>query len=182
MALVILDAGHGGTDPGAIYNDRREKDDTLMLTRLVGRYLEANGIDVIYTRTTDIYETPAQKAAEGNMAGADYFVSIHRNSSPFPNQYAGVETLVYNDSGAAGLMAYNINRQLEKIGFVNQGVNERRDLVVLNRTYMPSVLVEVGFINNDEDNRLFDDFLWDTAEAIGKGILQTIYVVNNGSF
>lgn len=178
MALVVLDAGHGGEEPGAIYNGRREKDDTLMLTLLVGRYLEANGVDVIYTRTTDIYESPAQKAAEGNAANADYFVSIHRNSSPFPNQYTGVESLVYYNNGVAALMAYNINRQLEKVGFVNQGVHERTNLIVLNRTIMPAVLVEVGFINNDEDNQLFDDFLWETAEAIGKGILQTIYVVN----
>ncbi len=181
MALVVLDAGHGGEEPGAIYNGRREKDDTLMLTMLVGRYLEDRGVDVIYTRTTDIYESPAQKAAEGNAANADYFISIHRNSSPFPNQYTGVESLVYNNSGAAALMAYNINRQLEKVGFVNQGVNERTNLIVLNRTVMPAVLVEVGFINNEEDNRLFDDFLVETAEAIGRGIYQTIYVIN-GSF
>lgn len=178
MALVVLDAGHGGEEPGAIYNGRREKDDTLMLTMLIGRYLEDKGIDVIYTRTTDVYESPAQKAAEGNAANADYFVSIHRNSSPFPNQYTGVESLVYNDSGAAGLMAYNINRQLEKVGFMNQGVNERTNLIVLNRTTIPAVLVEVGFINNDEDNQLFDDFLVEIAEAIGRGIYQTIYVLD----
>ena len=182
MALVVLDAGHGGEEPGAIYNGRQEKVDTLILTLLVGKYLEMNGIDVVYTRTTDIYESPLQKAEEANATGADYFVSIHRNSSPFPNQYNGVESLVYNDSGVAGLMAHNINRQLEKVGYVNHGVSERRNLIVLNRTNMPAVLVEVGFINSDIDNSLFDDYLWETAEAIGKGILQTIYVVENGSF
>ena len=76
---IMLDAGHGGRDPGAVYNGRQEKDDTLKLTLAVGQILEDRGLDVEYTRTTDIYETPVQKAREANEAGVDYFVSIHRN-------------------------------------------------------------------------------------------------------
>lgn len=174
MALVVLDAGHGGNNPGAVYNGRREKDDVLALTLAVGSILRANGVDVYYTRTSDVYESPYQKATEGNETGADYFVSIHRNSSPYPNQYSGVETLVYNRYGSAARLAYNINDQLEQIGFINLGVNERRDLVVLNTTDMPSVLVEVGFINTDADNVLFDDRFNEIARAIADGILQTI--------
>lgn len=131
-------------------------------------------MDVYYTRTTDVYESPSQKAAEGNQSGADYFVSIHRNSSPYPNQYSGVETLVYNRYSEAARLAYNINTQLERIGFENQGVNERQNLVVLNQTYMPAVLVEVGFINTDADNELFDERFYDIAQAIADGILITL--------
>lgn len=174
MALVVLDAGHGGANPGAVYNGRQEKDDALSLTMAVGRILEANGIDVYYTRTTDVYESPSQKAMEGNEVGADYFVSIHRNSSPYPNQYTGIETLVYNRYGRAAQLAYNINSQLERIGWVNQGVNERPGLVVLNATSMPAVLVEVGFINTDADNIFFDEHFYETAQAIADGILQTV--------
>lgn len=175
MALVVIDAGHGGANPGAVYNGRQEKDDVLALSLAVGNILEENGVDVYFTRTTDIYESPYQKATEGNQVGADYFVSIHRNSSPYPNQYTGVETLVYNRYGEAARMAYNINAQLEEVGFVNQGVNERPNLVVLNSTQMPAVLIEVGFINNDEDNVLFDERFDDIARAIAYGILQTIW-------
>ena len=175
MALVVIDAGHGGANPGAVYNGRQEKDDVLALSLAVGNILEENGVDVYFTRTTDIYESPYQKATEGNQVGADYFVSIHRNSSPYPNQYTGVETLVYNRYGEAARMAYNINAQLEEVGFVNQGVNERPNLVVLNSTQMPAVLIEVGFINNDEDNVLFDERFDDIARAIADGILQTIW-------
>ncbi len=174
MALVVLDAGHGGANPGAVYNGRQEKDDALALTLAVGRILEANGIDVYYTRTTDIYEAPTQKALEGNAVGADYFVSIHRNSSLYPNQYTGVETLVYNRYGEAARLAGNINARLEQVGYVNQGVNERTNLVVLNRTQMPAVLVEVGFINTDADNELFDERFNETARAIADGIIQTV--------
>lgn len=174
MALVVLDAGHGGPNPGAVYEGRREKDDALELTLEIGRILQENGVDVYYTRDADVYESPYEKAQEANRTGADYFVSIHRNSSPFPNQYTGIETLVYNQYSEAARLANNINIQLEEIGFENQGVNERTNLVVLNRTQMPAVLVEVGFINTDADNLLFDERFSDIAQAIADGIIDTM--------
>lgn len=171
---IALDAGHGGSDPGAVYKGRQEKDDTLDLTLAVGDILKKNGIDVYYTRTTDEYETPFKKATDANNSGADLFVSIHRNSSENPNQYSGVETLVYSDTGLKAEVAKNINNQLEDAGFKNLGVDERKNLVVLKRTKMPAVLVEVGFINNDKDNYLFDEEFDSIAQAIADGILESI--------
>ena len=75
---IVLDAGHGGEDPGAVYKDRKEKDDNLKLTLAVGKILEENGVDVVYTRTTDIYQTPFEKAKAANEAGADFFISFHQ--------------------------------------------------------------------------------------------------------
>ena len=172
--MVIVDAGHGGSDPGAVYKGRQEKDDTLDLTLAVGDILKKNGIDVYYTRTTDEYETPFKKATDANNSGADLFVSIHRNSSENPNQYSGVETLVYSDTGLKAEVARNINNQLEDAGFKNLGVDERKNLVVLKRTKMPAVLVEAGFINNDKDNYLFDEEFDSIAQAIADGILESI--------
>lgn len=137
-------------------------------------YLKKNGIDVYYTRTTDEYETPFKKATDANNSGADLFVSIHRNSSENPNQYSGVETLVYSDTGLKAEVARNINNQLENAGFKNLGVDERKNLVVLKRTKMPAVLVEAGFINNDKDNYLFDEEFDSIAQAIADGILESI--------
>ena len=171
---IALDAGHGGSDPGAVYKDRREKDDTHNLTLAVGDILKKNGIDVYYTRTTDEYETPFKKATDANNSGANLFVSIHRNSSENPNQYSGVETLVYSDTGLKAEVARNINNQLEDAGFKNLGVDERKNLVVLKRTKMPAVLVEAGFINNDKDNYLFDEEFDSIAQAIADGILESI--------
>lgn len=171
---IALDAGHGGSDPGAVYKGRQEKDDTLDLTLAVGDILKKNGIDVYYTRTTDEYETPFKKATDANNSGADLFVSIHRNSSENPNQYSGVETLVYSDTGLKADVARNINNQLEDAGFKNLGVDERKNLVVLKRTKMPAVLVEAGFINNDKDNYLFDEEFDSIAQAIADGILESI--------
>lgn len=178
---IAIDAGHGGSDPGAVYKGRQEKDDTLDLTLAVGDILKKNGIDVYYTRTTDEYETPFKKATDANNSGADLFVSIHRNSSENPNQYSGVETLVYSDTGLKAEVARNINNQLEDAGFKNLGVDERKNLVVLKRTKMPAVLVEVGFINNDKDNYLFDEEFDSIAQAIADGILESIPSVRPGN-
>ena len=174
---IVMDAGHGGSDFGATYNGRREKDDTLALTLAVGNILQNAGINVVYTRTEDVYETPYRKAQEVNLAGADYFISIHRNSSPYPNTYSGVESLVYSKGGVAEIMAENIDRQLSYLGFRNIGVSERPNLIVLNSTQMPAVLVEVGFLNTDKDNALFDLEFEAIAEAIAFGILETIGIV-----
>lgn len=171
---VALDAGHGGSDPGAVYNGRQEKDDTLDLTLAVGDILKKNGVDVFYTRTTDEYETPFKKATDANNSGADLFISIHRNSSETPNQYSGVQSLVFNDTGLKAEVARNINNQLEDVGFKNLGVDVRKNLVVLKRTKMPAVLVEAGFINNDKDNYLFDQEFDKIANAIADGILESI--------
>ena len=132
---IMLDAGRGGDrDPGAVYNGRQEKDDALRLALAVGEILQNHGIDVEYTRTTDVYESPYEKAMEANNAGVDFFVSIHRNSFPTDNEVSGVETLVYDFSGIKYEMAQNINEQLVAVGFVNLGVKERPYLVVLKRT------------------------------------------------
>ena len=171
---IVLDAGHGGTDPGAIYKERKEKDDNLELTLAVGKILEDNGIDVVYTRTTDIYQTPFEKAQLANQAGVDYFISFHRNSSPKDNQYNGAEVLIYDKSGIKYQMAENILGALGEAGFREIGVKERPGLVVLRRTRMPALLIETGFINSDEDNKLFDEKFNEIAQGIADAILGTL--------
>ncbi|MCD7715763.1 MAG: N-acetylmuramoyl-L-alanine amidase [Lachnospiraceae bacterium] len=174
MAKVVLDAGHGGVEPGAVHEGRQEKDDTLRLTLAVGEILEDNGVEVVYTRTEDVYDTPLQKAQIANAEGGDFFVSFHRNSSPEANQYSGVESLVYDLSGEKVALAEAINEELAEVGFRDLGVKERPDLIVLKRTQMPAVLVEVGFLNTDADNQLFDGQFAAIAEAIAGGILSTL--------
>ena len=174
MPSIIIDPGHGGWDNGAQYGGRREKDDNLALALEVGARLEQDGYDVIYTRTEDVYDSPAQKARIANASEGDLFVSFHRNSSPTPNTYSGVETLVYEDEGLVSDLARNINRQLSLAGYNDLGVRERKDLAVLKRTQMPAVLIETGFINTDEDNVLFDNQFAQIADGIAEGIEQTV--------
>lgn len=171
---IVIDAGHGGSDPGAVYEGRREKDDNLSLAIAVGELLSQQGVSVIYTRTTDVYQTPFEKAQMANQADADFFISFHRNSSEEPNQYTGVETLVYDNSGIKQTMAENINGALSELGFRNLGVKARPGLVVLRRTKMPALLIETGFLNSDEDNKLYDEKKNEIAEAIAGAILGTL--------
>lgn len=171
---IMIDSGHGGMDNGAVYMGRKEKDDNLRIGLAVGELLEKAGYHVLYTRTTDRYDTPLQKAQMANNAGADYFISFHRNSGEVPNTYHGAQALVYSDNTRASQIGEAIMNQLVQLGFQDLGVVERPGLVVLRRTNMPAVLLELGFINNDEDNRIFDEQFDEMADAIVRGIEQSI--------
>ncbi len=172
---IVIDAGHNGlSDPGAVYNGRRESDDVLRLAQAVGEILSRNGYDVDYTRTGDINQSVVQKAQLANNAGADLFVSLHRNMASYPGQYNGVQTLIYNRSGIKQQMAENINSNLEGVGFKNINVETRPDLAVLRRTQMPALLVEVGFIDSEKDNQIFDSRFNEIAQAIADGIMDTL--------
>ena len=174
IGKVMIDAGHGGEDPGAVFEGRREKDDALRLALAVGEILEDNGVDVMYTRVTDVYDTPQEKAEIANRSEADYLVSIHRNAMPVPGTASGIMSLVYENGGTVGRLGANINRELAQTGFADLGVVERPGLIILRRSGMPAVLVEAGFIDNPEDNALFDRQFQEMAEAIASGILETI--------
>lgn len=174
MAKVVIDAGHGGRDPGAVYQGRQEKDDNLAIALAVGDILADNGVDVVFTRTDDIYQTPLEKAQISNREDPDFLISFHRNSSAGDNQYNGVETLLYDRNGQKVELAENINQRLEQEGFKNLGLEERTGLVILRRSEAPAVLVEVGFLNSDQDNDIFDNRFDAIAQAIADGVLDTI--------
>lgn len=180
-ATIALDAGHGGYDGGAVNQGRKEKDDNLALTLAVGEYLQNNGVDVLYTRTEDVYDSPVRKAQIANESDADYFISFHRNSSPVPNQYSGVETLLYDENGIKKELADAVNANLAKVGFKNLGTDVRKDLAVLRRTRMPAILIETGFINSDTDNRIYDENFDAIAKAIGDAILTTLPEAGGGA-
>ena len=170
---VIIDAGHGGVEPGAVFEGRKEKNDTLQLAFDLGSALERRGIQVAYTRVNDVYDSPYEKAAIANRSDADFFISLHRNAMPVPGTASGVQTLVYAMDGEAGHLARNVQEEVARIGWNDLGVRERPGLVVLRNTKMPAVLIEAGFIDNPEDNALFDEKLAATADAIADGVVMT---------
>lgn len=167
---IMIDAGHGGANPGAVNGDRKESDDALRLALAVGDILENDGFEVVYTRTEDITQSVGQKAALANESDADLFISIHRNAAARDNLYNGAQTLIYAPGGLREEVAQNIVDELEGVGFQNLGVDIRPNLVVLNSTRMPAVLVEAGFIDSDKDNQIFDSQFQSMAEAIASGI------------
>lgn len=174
-ATIVIDAGHGGYDSGASYQGRKEKDDALRLCLAVGRILTDNGYHVIYNRTTDVYQSPFEKAQIANQSGADYFISLHRNFGTMPNSRSGVRSLVFAENDEiSNHIGQAINERLMQIGFQDLGIEARPNLVVLRRTNMPAVLVEVGFIDTEADNALFDSRFEEIAQAIAAGIMQSI--------
>ena len=182
MATIVIDARHGGFDNGAMYRGRKEKNDNLDLALAVGNLLKQKGYDVIFTRDSDVYQSPYEKAQIANEAGADYFLSFHRNAAEQDNTYNGVQTLIYSwDDPRAGQLAGVINEELEKLGFQNLGIEERTGLVVLRQTEMPAVLIETGFIDHDKDNRIFDSRFDEIAEAIAGAVEQTVRLTQNAA-
>lgn len=140
----------------------------------LGRELENRGVPVYYTRTTDVFQTPFEKAEIANQTGADYFLSIHRNSGVNPGEYSGVESLVYEKSGPALELAENIGGALGEIGFNNIGVFAEPGIAVLRRTEMPAVLAEIGFINSEEDNRILEESFEEIIQALADAVEGTL--------
>ena len=171
---VVLDAGHGGSDPGAVFGTRREKDDNLRLALAVRQLLQAQGINVIMTRSNDIFVSLTQRSNISNSNNANLFVSIHRNSS-VNNTANGVENYIFTTAGAT--TAYNAHMALNEIADV--GVQNNRGVIrasfsVLRNTNAPAMLLEMGFITNATDNILFDQHLAAYANAIAKGIINSL--------
>lgn len=176
--LICLDAGHGGTDPGACGFSLKEKDITLKMVKKVGRLLEKSGFNVVYTRTTDTYVKLGERCRIANSKACDCFISIHNNSA-VNTQSNGIETLCYTKNNLAFYIQQNLIGELK---LTDRGVKERKDLYVLNSTDMTAVLVELGFISNPENNKLlnYDSFLDRASEAIIKGVCRYLGVAFKG--
>ena len=176
MTTVVLDAGHGGYDSGAVNGTRYEKNDNLRMALAVGALVEACGLNVIYTRKTDVFIPLLERSQISNAANADLFVSFHRNSSTNPNLH-GVENWVYSNPSAKSVSAANL--VLNRI--ISAGVQRNLGIAygnfsVLRETVAPSMLLELGFISNAEDNRLFDTRFDAYADAIASGITSSLGV------
>ena len=143
----------------------------------VGDILNDNGVDIYYTRLTDEFISPGERARLVNDSGADVLVSIHRNTSATPNTYSGVEAIVSNTTGISEQMATNILGELEGVGFNNLGLSTQNDPLI-SRAQIPGVLLKVGFINSDADNELFDMQQEQVAMAIANGIMTTLQHFN----
>lgn len=170
----MLDAGHGGSDSGAVYNGRLEKNDNLRITLAVGERLARSGERVLYTRTDDSTVDLTYRSTMANSAGATYFVSFHRNSASTVGR--GVEVYYYTGLSAqstAARMAAPVQDALVACGFHNRGVKQA-NFSVLRRTSMPAILVELAFINNEAENAKLDPEFDRIADAIASALLSFV--------
>lgn len=173
MARLCFDYGHGGEDPGATFNGRKESNDVLSLGRAVAAEFRRYGVIVDETRTGDTAVGLVERSNFENRNTYDYFISFHRNAYE-PEKAKGVETYTYINSGERSKrLATVIQSSLVALGFVDRGVKVA-NFQVLRETKAPAVLVELGFIDNTGDNNLFDAKRNEIIKAITKAILSQI--------
>jgi N-acetylmuramoyl-L-alanine amidase len=178
--IMVLDAGHGGKDPGASGNGVIEKEANLDITLKLNALLKNNpDIKVYTTRISDTYPTLQERSALANEVEADIFVSIHNNS--FTSEHKGTETLYFptgidNSHELSGKKMAQIfqNVLVQNLGTKDRGIKERPGLYVLRTTSMPAVIVEIAFVSNKDDANLLksDNFRQKAAIALYEGILK----------
>lgn len=198
---VVIDAGHGGIDPGALGRDEegnviygeddkekkdpliKEKDINLSVAKHLYEYLTEEGVNAVLVRKKDVYYTLREIADRANAKEAVLFVSVHCNSVENNSSAEGVEVLYSNKEGdekygvASKKYAQNVlDEILDRVDTVDRGIKERPGLAVLKWTDMPAVLVEMGFITNPTDQERLLNRTWQKAmaKAIGDGVIKTL--------
>ncbi len=183
---VMLDAGHGGQDAGAVAENEdgtikaMEKDFNLDIALRTRDLLEAQGVDVHMIRTEDVYVDFLRVGGIANDAGTTLFVSIHTNSA-LSSQAHGIETFGYLEAGSVSngmtserLSEIMLEEMIDKTGAYERGVKDGKSLAVINSTKMPATLVEIGFISNEEecDKMMTEEYRQRLAQAICDGVLR----------
>lgn len=167
---IVIDAGHGGAEPGAMRAGIYEKDITIAVAQRVKRNLQRAGISVVMTREGDESVSLKQRTVITNEVNPDAFVSIHINSSESPLP-TGLETYYYTPQSKE--LAESIHTKL--VNYINSPDRKIRTarFYVIRNTQVPAILAEIGYISNDgERYELLSDERQDaTAKAISEGII-----------
>jgi N-acetylmuramoyl-L-alanine amidase len=179
--LIVVDAGHGGFDPGAIgASGLEEKVPNLAIAREIARQLTDKNHEVLLTRNSDRFHSLQQRVKFANNHNADLFVSIHANSFNNP-QTGGVETYYnQNEDNQNRFLAEKIHDKLGRgLKIYDRGIKES-NFYVIKYTKMPSALVEVAFLSNLKEERMLKtkNFQQQAASLITEGILD--YLEENG--
>jgi N-acetylmuramoyl-L-alanine amidase len=168
---VVLDAGHGGSDPGAQRGDIQEKDITLAVASKVRTFLERKGVKVLMTRSDDSFVSLEDRTKLTNQAHPDAFISIHINSLESDRDIQGIET--YYQTDQSRLLAQKVHaRLLDGLQVPDRSIRKARFYVV-NHTDRPAILAELGFISNkdERDKLISSDYQDKVAESLGQGVI-----------
>jgi len=182
--VIVIDAGHGGYDPGAIgITGLEEKGFNLETALLLKDKLDAVGAKVVLTRDADSFLSLTERVAVANKINADAFVAIHANSSDNNYSAKGTATYFYAPSSNSGLYAQLQQRKtlaktvqdrlVSSAGTMDCGVLQA-NFAVLRETTMPSILVESAFLSNRDDEALLKDsqFRDKIAQGIADGLIE----------
>lgn len=186
--VIMLDAGHGGTDPGAMGEldgkTINEKDLTLSITYKVKAILEANGYKTSMTRTGDTLPSLSERPEQANEEGCALFISIHINSAEVEEangtevywSQENVDKMPDAKVNGKDFAEYVLNGMLKYMNSTNRGIRQA-NWAVTRRSDMPAVLAEVGFISNEDELRdmCSDDYQNKTAKGIAEGIINMLH-------
>jgi N-acetylmuramoyl-L-alanine amidase len=170
--IIVLDPGHGGTDPGAVAFGIRESDLNLKEALRVQQLLQQNtDIKVYMTREADTTLTLAFRTDLANEIGADAFISFHNNAAG-PN-ISGTEVYYFGTSTIGKQMAQMVQTNiLTALGSVDRKIKDGSGLYVIRTSKMPAILIEAGFVTNYEEVMKLNSDSYN--EKIAKGIYDAI--------
>lgn len=184
MYKVFIGVGHGGSDPGAVANNLKEKDLTLQIALETKRILLENNINVLMSREKDEDDTIESEVKKENAFNSDIAVDIHINAGGGD----GAEVYHHSLGGRSKILATNINNQIIKIGQNSRGIKTRisektgKDYYMFIReTKGSAVIVECAFIDNSNDIKIIDELGEQKlfGKAIAFGILDTLNIKYN---
>lgn len=175
--VVFLDPGHGGRDPGAVYNGLREKDLNMSIYRKLRSELEKLGYTVLTSRDSDVYvDYVTERSEMVNKTDADVFISIHFNATGVPGaNRSGVETYIYEPDddikprinkvahdnpvrlSESKRLAENIHNSVVSVAGANDRGVHGSNYAVLRETVKPAVLIELGYMDSPEYKKISDD-------------------------
>lgn len=167
MIKVYIDAGHGGSDPGAQGNGIKEKDITLKIAKKVQQYLKNyKGVSVKMSRTGDTYPTLTQRTNEANNWGASLLLSVHINSGGGTGYEDYIYTTLSDSSKTAKIRNAIHTAVMKQNGMTDRG-KKKENLHVLRESRMDAILTENGFIDNASDAAKMKDQSWINKVARG---------------
>lgn len=173
--IVVLDPGHGGSDPGAVINGYQEKVYNLDIALRCEAILKSKGVNVYMTRRTDTYVSLGDRCKIANDLNATLFVSIHNNS--MPSGMSGSMVLYhYTSYKGKDYATKMLNNLVKDLNTKNLGLSARQNTVVLRDTKMPAILAEVACMSDPGDMAKLntDAFLQKAAESIANSIIQIL--------
>jgi len=172
--VVVIDPGHGGSASGAYYEDVMEKDLTLPMAQMLEEILTQKGYYVVMTRSDDRYLTLTERCEIANAVGADVFVSIHCNAAGNAPNFQGLYTYYSTNSERGRRLAQIVQTATVKsTGAIDRGI-ANAEYTVLQKTDMPAVLVETGFMSSHEELLKLTDSAYQRkiAQGIANGVVQ----------
>lgn len=178
MAKVFIGVGHGGSDPGAVANNTKEKDLNLSIALACRDMLEWYGVTVGMSRTKDENDPIGEEVKECNAFAPDLAVDIHNNAGGGD----GGEVFYHYGGGKGKTLAENILAEMVKVGQNSRGIKTRVNsngkdyYAFIRNTSCPAVIVECAFVDNSTDLQILSTESQRKAmgEAIAKGILKTL--------